>query len=112
MEIKEHQLEPNPRVLEGSKNSDEIYISIEIGNGQIGGSKVSQNEKLLAKGRLTEPTFIGNSSDLKDSEIEVETNILDVNSFTNICVLTTTFYNQENQVLFTRIDVTIQGTKR
>lgn len=104
MEIKEHQLEPNPRVLEESKNSDEIYISIEIGNGQIGGSKVSQNEKLLAKGRLTEPTFIGNSSDLKDSEIEVETNILDVNSFTNMCVLTTTFYNQENQVLFTRID--------
>lgn len=104
MEIKEHQLEPIPRVLEGSTNSDEIYISIEIGNGQIGGSKVSQNDKLLAKGRLTEPTFIGNASDLNDSEIEVETNILDVNSFTNMCVLTTKFYNQENQVLFTRID--------
>lgn len=104
MEIKKHQLEPIPRVLEGAKKSDEIYISIEIGNGQIGGSKVSQNDKLLAKGRLTEPTFIGNASDLKDSEIEVETNILDVNSFTNMCVLTTKFYNQKNQLLFTRID--------
>lgn len=104
MEIKEHQLEPNPRVLEGSKKSDEIYISIEIGNGQVGGSKVSQNEKLLAKGKLTELTFIGNVSELKDNEIKVETNILDVNSFTNMCVFTTKFYNQENQVLFTRID--------
>jgi hypothetical protein len=104
MEIKNYQLEPNPRELEGTKDSDEIYISIEIGNGQIGGSKVSHNEKTLAKGRLTEPTFIGNASELRNSEIEVETNILDVNSFTNMCVLTTKFYNQENQILFSRID--------
>lgn len=104
MEIKKHQLEPNPRALEGAKNSDEIYISIEIGNGQIGGSKISQNDEVLAKGGLTEPTFLGYASDLKNSEIEVATNILDVNSFTNMCVLTTTFYNQENQILYTKID--------
>lgn len=104
MEITEHQLEPSPRVLEGSKKSDDIYISIEIGNGQIGGSKISQNDKTLAKGRLTEPTFLGNVSELKDSEIIVETNILDVNAFTNMCVLTTKFYNQENKVLYSRID--------
>jgi hypothetical protein len=104
MLIKEHQLEPNLRVLEGSVNSDEIYISIEIGNGQIGGSKVTLNAITIAKGNLIEPTFIGNVSELKNSEIEIETNILDVNSFTNMCVLTTKFFNQENQVLFTRID--------
>lgn len=104
MDIKVHKLEPNPRHLEGLDSHDEIYITIEIGNGQIGGSKVTQGDNVLAKGRMTDPTFIGNCSDLRHHIIDVQTNILDVNSFTNMCVLTTTFYNQNNKKLFTKID--------
>src|SRR5690606_17014474 len=33
-----------------------------------------------------------------------ETIVLDVNQFTNMCVITTSFLNQENKVLFTKID--------
>ena len=104
MDIKEHLLQPNPRHLEGLETQDEIYITIEIGNGQIGGSKVTQGDKVLSKGRMTDPTFIGNYAELKNHIIDVQTNILDVNSFTNMCVLTTTFYNQNNKKLFTKID--------
>jgi len=104
MEIKKHQLEPSPRQVAEINTQDDIYLSIEIGNGQIGGNKVSSNDKLLAKGNLTEPAFIGTAVELKDNEIEIETNVRDVNAFTNMCVITTTFFNQDNKVLFTKID--------
>lgn len=104
MEIKKYDLEPNPRTVNTESSSDEIYLSIKIGNGQIGGNKVSINEELLAKGNLTEPTYIGNSSSLSDKEIDIETNVLDVNTFTNRCVITTTFLNQNNKVLYSKID--------
>jgi len=104
MEIKKYDLEPNPRTVNTESSSDEIYLSIKIGNGQIGGNKVTTNEELLAKGNLTEPTYIGNSSSLSDKEIEIETNVLDVNTFTNRCVITTTFLNQNNKELYSKID--------
>lgn len=104
MEVKKHLLEPTPRQIAGVGNQDSIYLSVKIGNGQIGGNSVKNNAKLLAKGDLTQLTFIGNAAELKGSEIEVETNILDVNAFTNECVITTTFTNQNNKVLFTKID--------
>lgn len=104
MEIKNYDLEPNPRTVNTESSSDEIYLSIKIGNGQIGGNKVTTNDELLAKGNLTEPTYIGNSSSLSDKEIEIETNVLDVNTFTNRCVITTTFLNQDNKELYSKID--------
>jgi len=59
---------------------------------------------LLAKGDLTQLTYIGKAADLSGNEIEIETNVLDVNAFTNVCVITTTFTNQNNKVLFSKID--------
>lgn len=104
MEIKEYQLQPEVRQFNGIAEQDKIFLSIQIGNGQIGGSKVTLETKQLAKGNLTQNTFIGNSENLINKEIEIETNVLDVNQFTNQCVITTTFFNQENKVLFTKID--------
>ena len=104
MEIKKHQLEPRPREVKAQSPQDEIYLSIKIGNGQIGGNKVSLDGTVIAKGNLTGPTFIGISKNLEGAEIEIETNVLDVNSFTNNCVITTTFHNQKNKVLFAKID--------
>ncbi len=104
MEIKNYNLEPNPKIVNTESSSDEIYLSIKIGNGQIGANKVTSNGELLAKGNLTEPTYIGDSSSLSNREIEIETNVLDVNTFTNRCVITTTIYNQDNKELYSKID--------
>jgi hypothetical protein len=104
MEIKKHQLKPEMRQFNGIEEQDKIFLSIQIGNGQIGGSKITLGDEQLAKGNLTQPTFIGNSENLLNREVEIETNVLDVNHFTNMCVITTTFLNQENKVLFSKID--------
>lgn len=104
MDIKNYELEPNPITVKTEGSLDEIYVAIKIGNGQIGSNKVSCNGKLLAKGNLTERTSIGNSSILANNEIEIETNVLDVNVSTNKCVITTSFFNQNNKVLYSKID--------
>ncbi len=104
MEIKTFELLPIPRQISSQNDNDEIYLSIEIGNGQIGGNKVTANNQLIAKGNLTEPRFIGKVMDIKDKDLDIETNVLDVNPFTNVCVITTTFKNHKNQILFTKID--------
>ncbi|GCC52696.1 hypothetical protein SanaruYs_29340 [Chryseotalea sanaruensis] len=104
MEVKNYNLEPNPRSVDAADPNDEIYLSIKIGNGQLGGNKVTAEGKLLAKGNLTTRTHIGNLNSLNQKTIEVETNVLDVNGFTNRCVFTTAFYNQDNKELFSKID--------
>jgi hypothetical protein len=104
MEIINYELQPVPRSVNVIDNQDEIYLTIQIGNGQIGGSKVTLNNEVLAKGNLSQPTSIGNSNKLLNNEIEVETNVLDVNQFANMCVITTTFLNQDNKVLLSKID--------
>lgn len=104
MEIKKHQLKPELRQLNVINKNDKLFLSIQIGNGQIGGSKITFGSEQLAKGSLAQPTFIGNCDKFLDKEIEIETNVLDVNHFTNMCVITTTFLNQENKVLYTKID--------
>ena len=104
MEINYYELEPIPREIKTYDLQDEVYLLTKIGNGQIGGDKVSCNGTILVKGSLIEPAFLGLAEDLKDCKIDIETNVLDVNTFTNACVITTTFLNQNNEVLFTKID--------
>lgn len=103
METKEYSLEPTPREF-NAKPADEIYLSIRIGNGQIGGNKVTSGTQTLAKGKLAEPTYLGAAGDLAGKNIEVLSNVLDVNSFTNRCIITTSFINQNNETLYNKID--------
>lgn len=105
METEEYELEPQPRELLKSGSNEDIYLSIKIGNGQIGGNVVqSENGAVVAKGDFTEPVYLGNSNGLKGKLLMVTTNILDVNSATNNCVLTTTFQSESQDVLFSKID--------
>lgn len=104
METNNYELQPNPRIFNTNSTTDEIYLTVKIGNGQIGGNKVSLSDELLAKGSLTEPVYIGNSATLSNREIEIATNVLDVNTFTNRCVITTSFLNQDNVELYSKID--------
>jgi hypothetical protein len=68
MEIKKYQLNPDIRQFNGVGEQDRIYLSIQIGNGQIGGSKVILDDEQVAKGNLSQPTFIGDSSKLIGKE--------------------------------------------
>ncbi|WP_396636465.1 hypothetical protein [Maribacter sp. R77961] len=105
MEIEEYELEPQPRELLKSGSNEDIYLSVKIGNGQIGGNVVqSEDDTVVAKGDFTEPVYLGNTNILKGKILKVTTNILDVNSATNNCVLTTTFQSELQEVLFTKID--------
>lgn len=104
METINYDLKPDLRTVKTESSDDEIYLTIKIGNGQIGGNKVSSNGNLLAKGNLTEHTYIGNNETLVNKTVEIETNILDVNTFTNRCVITTSFFNQNNIELFSSVD--------
>jgi hypothetical protein len=103
MKIVKLDLEPNPREVISKSPDDDIYVSVEIGNGQIGANNIKIKDKLLAKGNISQATYIGKVSDLSE-EVVVESNVLDVNSFTNVCVITTTFRNQHNTVLFSKVD--------
>lgn len=100
---KKYSLQPNPREIE-IRQGDEIFVSVLVGNGQIGGNIIRLNGEILAKGDLTDPTFLGDSNKLGGKEIILTTNVLDVNPFTNMCVITTQFLNQHNQQLYSRID--------
>jgi hypothetical protein len=104
MDVRIYELQPVPRQVLSQNGTDDVYLTIEIGNGQIGATIVKKEEKMIAKGQLTEPVYIGKVLELKDQEITVTTNVLDVNAFTDVCVIETTFKNQENRVLFTLID--------
>jgi hypothetical protein len=104
MEIEEHELKPIPRQITCNGEKDEIYLTIEIGNGQVGSNKVLVESEVLAKGNLSESTYVASLDELKGKVLEVHTNILDVNAFTNMCVLTTTFFDQDHKVLFSKID--------
>lgn len=104
MEIKDYQLEPSPRIVKAKSPEDEIYLTIKIGNGQIGGNNILFEGKQIAKGSLENPRHLGSAESFSNSEIEVETNVLDVNTFTNNCVITTTFFNQDNDNLYTKTD--------
>ncbi|PID95252.1 MAG: hypothetical protein CSA95_00475 [Bacteroidetes bacterium] len=104
MEVKKYDLEPIPRNVDVKTPEDEIFLSVKIGNGQIGGNKVSLEGEVIAKGNLNEPTYIGDVDTLSEKVLTVETNVLDVNGFTNRCVITTSFVNHHNEELFSKID--------
>jgi hypothetical protein len=103
MENKDYNLEPSPRII-NAKTTDEIYLSIKVGNGQIGVSRIKYADEVLAKGDLSEPNYLGSANNLKGKSLDVLTRNLDVNPFTNRCIITTSFINQHNEPLLTKID--------
>ena len=104
MEIKKFDLVPSPREIEVSSPDSEIYLTITIGNGQIGGSKIKDGDAYLAKGDLSTQTSLGKASDLKDKTLDFRTNVLDVNQSTNKCIISTEIVNENHTVLFSKTD--------
>lgn len=104
MEITKFDLTPNPREIEVSSPDSEIYLTIIIGNGQIGGSKVKDGDTYLAKGDLSTQTSLGKASVLKDKVLDFRTNVLDVSQSTNKCIISTKIVNENHKVLFSKTD--------
>lgn len=69
--------------------ADEVFLTITIGNAQIGGNVVrfKGSSKVIAKGEV-ENLDLGKSEDLVGKTIRITTNILDVNEQTNGIVVT------------------------
>lgn len=104
MEIKKFDLLPSPREIVVKSLDAEIYLTITIGNGQIGGSKIKYGDTYLAKGDLSTQTSLGKASDLKDKTLDFRTNVLDVNQSTNKCIISTEIVNEDHKVLFSKTD--------
>jgi hypothetical protein len=59
-----------------------IMLSIVIGDGQIGGSKVFLDDTMIKKG-VVQHFPIGTPADLKNRPLSIRTNVVDVNPQTN-----------------------------
>ncbi len=81
--------------------TDDLFISVKIGGGQIGGTIITSNNNIITKGVLTELTSLGKK--FTNGKITVRTNILDVNAYSNSCVINTTITNQDNKILYSKI---------
>lgn len=102
MEQKIKNLEPNPRKV--LKKGTSVYIKVPIGNGQSGGTAVVINDAIVLKGKLDDYSLLGTVEDLVGKTINVITNVVDINSMTNKCVITTAFINEDGERLYYKID--------
>jgi len=73
--------------------TDDVLLTITIGNAQIGGSivKIKTPSTVLGKGEI-QNLKLGKKEDLQGKTITVTTNILDVNEQTNGIVVTYFFH--------------------
>ncbi len=63
--------------------NDEVFLTITIGNAQIGGSIIKfENSTNIGKGEI-ENLNLGKASDLVGKTLQASTNILDINQQTN-----------------------------
>lgn len=103
IEINKYSLEPNPRIVP-AKSGDQIFLTARIGNQQVGGSAIFKGQTLLAKGYFEDKTFLGTADELNGKDLKMVTSILDINPMTNMCVLSTAFTNQSNELLYSQND--------
>ncbi len=103
MKTKTYNLKPSPRNIKAEQN-DKLFLTVRIGNQQVGGTAIFKDGVLLLKGDLSDKTYIGNANDLYNQSLEIATAVLDMNKSTNMCVISTAITNQKNQLLFSYND--------
>lgn len=95
MSIKTRETEIGLRVINPEAD---VYLTITIGNAQIGGTVVKYEDNILAKGKIKNLN-LGRGSALSGRTILSYTNVLDVNEQTNGVVITYYFHNCEPDVM-------------
>ena len=63
-----------------------VYLTVEIGNAQVGGTAVMLNGNFVAKGEIRN-LDLGKGSDLRDKGARVITTVSDINENTNTLVV-------------------------
>ena len=61
---------------------DEVFLTIRIGDAQIGGSVVLLNGREVGSNQITDLN-LGKGSDLKGSKVKIKTTVADINDQTN-----------------------------
>lgn len=63
----------------------DLFLSIRIGDGQIGGSAVMlvEQNKVIFKGETVDRLRLGTGSDLKNTSVWAKTTVADINDRTN-----------------------------
>jgi hypothetical protein len=104
MNITKYFLAPNPRIVRATSLDDELFVTIKIGNGQAGGSRVKLEGKVVVKGDLEVTSPIGTVRELQNKVLKFKTNVTDINLSTNRCVITTEFTNHQHEIVFQETD--------
>ena len=89
MAVKQVQKDPSNVTV---KDTDQLSLTVTIGNAQIGGNLVLLDGIQAGKGDIT-GLPLGNGSSLKGKTLKVITNVLDVNPNTNKVSITHIFTN-------------------
>lgn len=104
MNITTYPLAPDPRIVQANSSDDELYVTIQIENGQAGGSRVTLGEEIIVQGDLGVQSHLGKAGDLQGKIMEFRSNVTDINLTTNHCVISTKITNQDNNILFLETD--------
>ena len=89
---------------------DVVYLTITVGNYQIGGSMVQIEgaPNPVAKGNISH-LLLGKKTDLQGKKLKVITTVLDSNTATNNIVITTGFTGTSTSPIVTQDTVDNQG---
>jgi len=84
----------NPPVNVSVSDTENVILTITIGNADIGGSEVKFGDSpdVLIRGKVTD-FLVGKGAALRGRTLEITTNVLDVNPGTNKIVVTHDFDN-------------------
>ena len=104
MNISKYSLDPNPRIVQATSMDDSLFVTITIGNGQAGGSRVKLDGKVLVQGDLEVKSPLGTVGELEGKVLKFKTNVTDINLRSNHCVITTEISNQRDEVVFQATD--------
>lgn len=73
-----------------SVGQSKVVVTVSVGDGQIGGSAIFLDGKLIAKGQIANHN-LGNGKDLAGKQLQVKTVVTDVRDETNRTVVYYTF---------------------
>ena len=94
----EKTLTPNPRIIKLQSSNSDVFISIKVGNAHIGSSKIIINAKEHLRIKDDKKHNLGNISNLKDKDVEINTFVSRTPGTNDTAIITTTIYDNNSQL--------------